>query len=612
MNLFKKKPIGTKTIQEGLPDSIHKDAAIALGKGLLEGDFYAFKKLLGENTKWIWPQTDRKSIVGKENIIDYWKDWRNRIRKERIEVEFEVKFCPYYAMATLNITPEGFASVYVLFYIKDGLIHTGIYAKTVVAHVNNSMKNFDAKYESLNNIPFTMEFVKKHITSPKEPQTNYMPCPHCGKVSENLIWKHVKFILGTNDYAGFVTICPDCNKVVLFYPECSNKRNDFFKDFDKKEEELLLTNFFTEIEQYFQQPLKGTKYIEDLSKANTESSKVSNGKIGYAQNETTSLYEIAANFDTRFLTIFYMRNYDKYEQVRNCYTAALADGIYESANNLGILTYSIEGFDKEKGIDYFKTALEHGSKAGYKNYIFACWHEEKYEQIKDLLASNDGFNPLANQGRQFQNLLKTGVFNCDNIEYTNILQEFLPEIQTERNWLLYMHIPSEEWFGGLGDQSRFFIADSKASSTNFDFNEQRIMFEGFMNFDIYEHIEIIKSEESIWQLYLLMNANSVLSFFWHGGYSQRTYIWSNSDFDNIEVLKNHDISSIVEKDFIKPTIEIKNTIEGFIAHVHCCYWNNWEGLVRDHVTMKVAKGRVTEYKNGENFIIYPYHCGIFY
>ena len=121
-----------------------------------------------------------------------------------------------------------------------------------------------------------------------------------------------------------------------------------------------------------------------------------------------------------------------------------------------------------------------------------------------------------------------------------------------------------------------------------------------------------KSERAILELYLLMNAHTVLPSWWHGGYSQRTFIFYDDDFSKIPVLRNRNLSALIEKGYARPSVEIKEHEGGFDAHVRCCYWNEWKGLVREHVAMKVRGNRVVEYKNDEEFVIFPYHCGVFY
>ena len=52
MGIFAKKQKWTLTIQEGLPDDIYKQAARALGEGIINDDFSAFESMLDDNVRW--------------------------------------------------------------------------------------------------------------------------------------------------------------------------------------------------------------------------------------------------------------------------------------------------------------------------------------------------------------------------------------------------------------------------------------------------------------------------------------------------------------------------------------------------------------------------------
>ena len=48
------------------------------------------------------------------------------------------------------------------------------------------------------------------------------------------------------------------------------------------------------------------------------------------------------------------------------------------------------------------------------------------------------------------------------------------------------------------------------------------------------------------------------------------------------------------------------------SNTPCGFWNEWKGLVREHVIMKVQENKVVEYKHGADFVIFSYNCGILY
>ena len=50
--------------------------------------------------------------------------------------------------------------------------------------------------------------------------------------------------------------------------------------------------------------------------------------------------------------------------------------------------------------------------------------------------------------------------------------------------------------------------------------------------------------------------------------------------------------------------------EKYIANVYCCYWNEWKGLVREHIRMEISSNKIVSYKNVGEYIFYKYDCGI--
>ena len=69
MRFFSKKEKSTLTIQEGLPDDIYKQAAKALGEGIINDDFSAFESMLDDNVRWEWAKESRSPILGVMKLL---------------------------------------------------------------------------------------------------------------------------------------------------------------------------------------------------------------------------------------------------------------------------------------------------------------------------------------------------------------------------------------------------------------------------------------------------------------------------------------------------------------------------------------------------------------
>ena len=63
------------------------------------------------------------------------------------------------------------------------------------------------------------------------------------------------------------------------------------------------------------------------------------------------------------------------------------------------------------------------------------------------------------------------------------------------------------------------------------------------------------------------------------------------------------MSGIIEEYDLLPKVEINNDK----ALVTCCYWNNWEGLVRETVEINFTNNQSFKVKTE---IIYRHECGI--
>lgn len=148
--------------------------------------------------------------------------------------------------------------------------------------------------------------------------------------------------------------------------------------------------------------------------------KVAAATLGVTKRKVTSPYAAAAKFMVQVLYVLYMENYDEYEKIKNCYIDALNNGVYEAANNLGILTYNVEHLDKEKGLEYFRIAAEHNSTAALKNLVKIFWQERKYEDLISLLRDDNGKNEFEKEGHVFQRISKFEIFES-NLDYSQFI-----------------------------------------------------------------------------------------------------------------------------------------------------------------------------------------------
>ena len=652
----------TIRIQEHLPESEYKKASVHLANALSTNHFKSFEELIDDDAVLVLHES--RSIFGKENIIEYWKDWLSRLKKENLSVEYEVKLCANILRAALNIKISGYQQMYVLFRIHNGNIVNMVLA-------GNPLQNPMIRYEDLDKLPYTAEYIKANSNGRETPVTNRMPCLSCGNPSEMLDWYKVQINKGQLGYIGQASICPKCNRVVEFYPEQLIRYEHPVKDNYTNERESCnlysmslkgITLFYNDT------PLKNTKYVnslpEDLKIKMDFTFGLSDPEFGPA-----SIKEIAEDSNWMLLSKIQSENHELYEQIKNCYTVALEDGIIEAANNLGILAYNYEE-KPEKGIILFKKGIDGKSTNAMINLFTVLWGESRFaeatnallefseserpslkclynlallylygddyknnplkrdievskyylnkiiefencndyleeakviQEAKVLLSEIDSFNPFSQKGKElYDNCLKSVVSTTD-IKNKGEIFNTLTSIKPQKGWKLGLKLAEGE---GTGDISNFYL-----------YND-----ENMVEKDLLKHIEITKSEMSIWELYLLLKSPCVMPTYWHGGYIRRKYIFSKSDVESIEALRGKDISMLFSDKKLLPCITIENkeldTVDfvekEYHADIYCCYWSEWEGLVREHTCVTISNNKVVSFENTDSFTFHKYDCGILF
>lgn len=129
---------------------------------------------------------------------------------------------------------------------------------------------------------------------------------------------------------------------------------------------------------------------------------------------------------------------------------------------------------------------------------------------------------------------------------------------------------------------------------------------------LFRYIRLEMSEQGVWQLYLLKTTPCVMPAYWHGEYMKRKFIFDKYDLYGIEALNDYDLTDLIACPVVWPSVSLEHLAkDSVVAHVFCCYWNDWKGLIREHVKMTLKNGRVEEYEIMEDLVIYKYHCGIF-
>ena len=155
---------------------------------------------------------------------------------------------------------------------------------------------------------------------------------------------------------------------------------------------------------------------------------------------------------------------------------------------------------------------------------------------------------------------------------------------------LKLHVATSDTHD-IGDESYFYIGD----------DENR-------DYKIYKHLKAAPSIEAAWQIYLLRYASTVMPVFWHGGYNVRNYVFDEASLNDYMPLECYDMSGLSRANLLLP--EITLTPDGRTANVFCTYWNDWKGLVRDHLQIAFLKNGKIKLTEIEPLCLFEYNCGI--
>lgn len=124
------------------------------------------------------------------------------------------------------------------------------------------------------------------------------------------------------------------------------------------------------------------------------------------------------------------------------------------------------------------------------------------------------------------------------------------------------------------------------------------------------------SGKGAWQVYLL----NTIPFFIHELYGKRYYIFKEDDIYSFKAGGNFASESEREKNtsemelLLKKGVDILPKIYVFddMFYVSCCYWNDWEGLVREYVKISHSEGWITSIDCTHYDVLYEYDCGVTY
>lgn len=217
-------------------------------------------------------------------------------------------------------------------------------------------------------------------------------------------------------------------------------------------------------------------------------------------------------------------------------------------------------------------------------------NEEKYKrQALEIYKEAIG-KPHDNHHPFLRTIAQTLVSKIEEKKYDSIM-DLLDKLSLPKEFHLKVEECQRE---GIGQKSKFLVETDKHT---YDSN-------------IWSYLDVEDSLYGAWQAYLLYKMVYILPLFWHALYEQRTYLYSNEDVIRIEpiIKKDHreGIQRIVKNfDTTPDIVKIQDKY-----YVSCCYWNDFNGLIREIVEVSISTRNKALFKDINQQVLYHYHCGI--
>ena len=197
-------------IASRLPDDIYTKVSTACANALKSGNWDELAQYITEQTTFLY--------LGTEATTDCINELRKigshiqTLHKNDALNDISVETCKFHARTCVVINPRKQPDKhYILFRIIDGklthIVHTPV---TVTRGI---------RYNPLEELPWTIEFLKMRSYDDAEPRKNHLPCFVCGTPSEQLRWRKLSLKNTQNVIDGVTSICPHCNRQVEYYIE---------------------------------------------------------------------------------------------------------------------------------------------------------------------------------------------------------------------------------------------------------------------------------------------------------------------------------------------------------------------------------------------------------
>lgn len=597
---------GKYGLQPNMPESCYKEVAIAFAEAFNAKDITPILNFLSDETRLV--VFDKDQAEGKHKISDYFASWFERAQRDNLSVRVKVAWNPNQCRPAVYIKPGDYREMILLFYFNGNVLADIVFAPS---HIQDDM----CRFHDLDYPPYSLDFISNTIDNTVECKPNHLCCPTCGTASTSLNWYKFNLPLGIHGYCGDVSLCPKCMRVVELLPNMRLRYDN--------PQRLELNKTVSENTQQFAPRLLGLYTFETKEDCTYygENGLQLKGDLLWDSYKMFGDIEDANNYGV------YLANSGDSEKAVAVFTEASENGCQNAMLNIFTVYWANEG-NYAKAVDWLKYI------AGAPNPSIKClWNlatlyyfgnnlpnnplhknilkaKEILGRIKDISLNGldedlkrviidahlfynlvDVINDYSVAGIQIHHIITKSIVKTSDLKDKGELFFRAKALKPKEGWKLGLKIADENT-SDIGDESVFYIYNDKGECKGVDSGG----------------ILVQPTTMGAWQYYLLMTSPTIMPVVWHGGYICRTFIFTVDVLAKIEPIGHYDFTILDKDGQLLPKVVL--ALDGKSAEVYCTYWNDWKGLMREHVRITFNSDGSASYENLDEFCFYHYDCGI--
>lgn len=398
---YKELNVDKVDFEDGLEESLHKNASWLLARGLLDKNLSIFLSLVDDNVlQTVYDERNNKKtfekIKGKSDIEEYWNGWLIQQSENGMTHKYKIIRAKYFQTAALQIglydKDKRYCGALLVLFSFDAQekIHQIIFTGTNIGYTHF----LEGKQDLLS----TLESLVPDSVMTGFDIGKHLPCPKCGLESSELLW----FGYDSLPLCGKVSFCPHCKDIVehyrnIHYSVAPGYRSPKIGNNEYIENALSSEDCLVELKDPEPMGIHGQVYLETIWDVLKQCNNTIEGTIE-----------------------------DKLLNAAN-------NGVYEAYNNLAV---KLLNKDIEKAIDYFTIAANHGVANAMLNlslWYYAEGENSRFLNYTHQAAMSGHLVGLYNDAVTYHSVVYSGAPLIDKAEvlYKKTIDECYKQIEDE-------------------------------------------------------------------------------------------------------------------------------------------------------------------------------------